>query len=102
MIHELPELKDPTFKYEHLFSSPKNEILIQDFSVGNPAGENLGIFLKDLEPYSEKINADRTYLVKDKLTEELAGYFSPSCKIHSAVHRNPNSPHICHSRKQAN
>ena len=46
MIHELPELKDPTFKYEHLFSSPKNEILIQDFSVGNPAGENLGIFLK--------------------------------------------------------
>lgn len=71
-----PHIKHDFFTYEHLFDSPKNKILIQDFSIGNPAGENLGVFLKDLAPYSEKINADRTYLVKDKLTEELAGFFS--------------------------
>lgn len=72
----LPPIDDKTFTYEHLFDSPSNELLIQDFTVKNPAGKNLARFLKELAPHNETSNADRTYLVKDKVSGEIAGYFA--------------------------
>lgn len=72
----LPVFEHKTFTYEHLNSSPVNEILIQDFSIKNPAGQNLARFLKELAPHNESTNADRTYLIKDKVTKEIVGFFA--------------------------
>lgn len=72
----LPVLEDEVFTYEHLFDSLENEVLIQDFTVKNPSGSNLVAFLQVIAPHNETSNADRTYLVKDKTTYELAGYFA--------------------------
>ncbi|MCR4714556.1 MAG: hypothetical protein K5751_09310 [Treponemataceae bacterium] len=46
----IPFLEDETFKYEHLFDSPENEVLIQDFTVKNPSGKNLVRFLQMIAP----------------------------------------------------
>ena len=76
MSRFLPPIEDKIFTYEHLLSSPNNELLIQDFTIKNPAGENLAFFLKELASHNEESNADRTYLVKDKFSGELAGFFA--------------------------
>ena len=71
-----PNITDETFTYEHLFDSLENETLIKDFTVKNPAGKNLAVFIKELAPLHERNNSERVYLVKDKNTHELAGYFA--------------------------
>ena len=72
----LPVFETENFKYEHLFESLENMELIKDFTVKNPAGKNLARFIKELAVPHEQNNSERTYLVKDKNTHELAGYFA--------------------------
>lgn len=67
--------EDDDFVVEHLFSSPENEKLIQDFSVGNDA-MGLELFLKTVAAQEENEKPTRTYLIKDRYTGELACYFS--------------------------
>ena len=76
MSRFLPPIEDKIFTYEHLLSSPNNELLIHDFTIKNPTGKNLALFLKELASHNEESNADRTYLVKDKFSGELAGFFA--------------------------
>jgi hypothetical protein len=66
---------DEDFVVEHLFASPENARLIQDFSVGNDA-MGLEMFLKEVSEQEEKEKQTRTYLIKDRYTGELACYFS--------------------------
>lgn len=63
------------FFIEHLLDSPENENLVASFKVLNGA-EGLENYLKYQAADDEKSMSARTYLVKDKLTNELAGYFS--------------------------
>lgn len=72
----IPQIENVLFFCEHIFDSPENELLIQHFTVNNPSGKNLARFLKELASNNEKMNADRTYLVKDKATGEIAGFFA--------------------------
>ncbi|MCR4579542.1 MAG: hypothetical protein K5681_04260 [Treponema sp.] len=65
-----------SFYCEHLLDTEINELLIQNFTVKNPKGENLVKYLKNVSIQSESINENRTYLVKDKSTNEIAGYFA--------------------------
>lgn len=66
---------DQDFIVEHLFASPENHDLIQSFSVGNSA-MGLEIFLKEVAEREESEKQTRTYLIKDRITGELACYFS--------------------------
>lgn len=64
------------YMYEHLFDSSKNLSDIQDFVVDKPTGKGLELYLKKMAEYEEQNRSNRTYLVRDKNTNELAGYFS--------------------------
>lgn len=64
------------FSLEHLADSPENEALIADFSVSEKTALGLENYLKFSAFPDEDDNTSRTYLVKDKATGELAGYFS--------------------------
>lgn len=66
---------DEDFIVEHLFDSPENASLIQSFSVGNDA-MGLEIFLKEAAEREEREKQTGTYLIKDRITGELACYFS--------------------------
>ena len=66
---------DEDFVVEHLFESSENASLAQSFSVGNDA-MGLEIFLKEAAEKEEKEKQTRTYLIKDRVTGELACYFS--------------------------
>ena len=79
----LPTFEHKIFEYEHLNATPDNVVSIQDFSIKNPAGKNLARFLKELAIHNETSNADRTYLVKDKTTKEIAGFFALRCSMFS-------------------
>ena len=70
------ELKNEAFYCEHLLESEENSLLIQHFTVKNPSGKNLAVFLKEFAIQNEKDNENRTYLVKDRVTDEIAGYFA--------------------------
>ena len=74
MIVEFSVLDTPTFSVEHLFDTPNNQALINDFKVSNDAlGQE--IYLKNQSVDDENNKMSRTYLVKDKVTDEF-GYFS--------------------------
>nr|MBP3283307.1 hypothetical protein [Treponema sp.] len=66
---------DEDFVVEHLLASPENLSLIQSFSVGN-AAMGLEIFLKEVAEREESEKQTRTYLIKDRITGEVACYFS--------------------------
>lgn len=71
-----PEIiDDNNFFIEHLFDSDENENLIADFKALNGA-KGLENYLKYQALKDEESMNARTYLVKDKSTKELAGYFS--------------------------
>lgn len=75
MIVEFSLLDTDDFAVEHLFDSSENDRLVSEFSVPNDA-EGLENYLKMQASSDEKELNARTYLVKDKVTKELAGYFS--------------------------
>lgn len=70
------ELSTCRFRYEHIFASSKNLELIKNFKVAKSSGKGLEFYLKENAAIEEKTKANRTYLVKDKLNDEIAGYFS--------------------------
>lgn len=69
------ELEDSDFSIEHIFDSPENKNLISDFKALN-AAQGLEDYLKYQASNDENELNARTYLVKDKATFELAGYFT--------------------------
>jgi len=75
VISEITVHDSKLFTIEHLYDSTENEELISNFTVrGNAAG--LENYLKYSSFDDEDGNLSRTYLVKDKMTRELAGYFT--------------------------
>lgn len=64
------------FRYEHLMSSLKNLEDIKSFEVSKLSGKGLERYIKNLAEKEEINKSNRTYLVKDKFSNEIAGYFS--------------------------
>ncbi len=64
------------FTYEHLLDSEENISCIKKFFVEKESGKGLEIYLKDYAQTDEKNNNNKTFLVKDKFSKEIAGYFS--------------------------
>jgi len=64
------------FRCEHLFASAKNLEDIKSFRVDKYSGKGLERYLKQNAVEEEINKSNRTYLVKDKVTDEIAGYFS--------------------------
>ena len=64
------------FVYEHLFETEENLTEILSFEVEKPTGKGLEFYLKNTAEYEERKRSNRTYLVRDKKTKEIAGYFS--------------------------
>ena len=75
MIVEFSVFDTPYFSIEHLFDSDANAHLIEGFEAGNGAF-GLENYLKYQAADDESKGNSRTYLIKDKLTGELVGYFS--------------------------
>lgn len=69
------EFNDASFFIEHILDSLENESLIFDFKALNNA-QGLEDYLKNQAANDEKELNARTYLVKDKITKELVGYFT--------------------------
>lgn len=70
------EIEHPLFTYEHLFDSEENVSQIGNFYVSEKSGLGLENYLKNVSVYDEKENLNATYLLKDKMTKEIAGFFS--------------------------
>lgn len=75
MIVEFSILDTAMYSLEHINDSSENAMLIKQFET-NENSPGLEYYLKDIALYDETHNLSRTYLVKDKTTQELAGYFS--------------------------
>lgn len=75
MIVEFSVFDTEYFSIEHLLDSPNNFALIDEFEAGNDA-KGLENYLKYQAVDDENNNNSRTYLVKDLISKELAGYFS--------------------------
>ena len=72
----LAQINNDKFKYEHLFSNPKNLDEIKNFTVEKQSGKGLEHYIKLLAESEEYEGSNRTYLVRDKETNEIAAYFS--------------------------
>lgn len=64
------------FKYEHLIYSSHNLEEIKDFFVSKQTGKGLENYIKTMAESEEYRRSNRTYLVRDKETNEIAAYFS--------------------------
>ena len=65
------------FFCEHLFDRENVIYEIRNgFSISNKSGKGLEIFLKESASIEEESNCNRTYVVRDNNTEEIAAYFS--------------------------
>ena len=74
-------IENEKFKYVHLLSSLQNIEDIKSFSVAKETGKGLEFYLKERAEAEERTGENRTYLVRDKETNELAAYFSLHTKI---------------------
>jgi len=72
----LAPIVNEKFRYEHLVSNPKNLEDIKSFFVEKKTGKGLENYLKTLAEAEEYDRSNRTYLVRDKETNEIAAYFS--------------------------
>ncbi len=72
----LAPINDKKFKIEHLLSSTSNLEDIKSFFVAKKTGKGLENYLKNLAEAEEYDRSNRTYLVRDKETYEIAAYFS--------------------------
>ncbi len=75
MIVEFSVLDSELYSVEHISNSSHDLSLIKSFAT-NDNSRGLEYYLKDAAWFDEENNLSRTYLVKDKATQELAGYFS--------------------------
>lgn len=69
-------LENELFYCQHLFDSEINIQEIQKFSVDQKTGKGLERYLKEAAADGEKEGSARTYLVKSKITHEVAAYFT--------------------------
>ena len=69
-------LENELFYCQHLFDSEINIQEIQKFSVEQKTGKGLECYLKEAAADEEKEGSARTYLVKSKITHEIAAYFT--------------------------
>ena len=69
-------IEHPIFTYERIFDSPENLELIKKFAIQEKSGLGLEFYLKETAAEDEKNQLSATYLLKDKITKEIAGYFS--------------------------
>lgn len=72
----MPVLQNDTFYCDHLGDSQNDHRDILNFSVRDRRGEGLVNYIQNFAVADEKDGVMRTYLVRDNLTSELAGYFS--------------------------
>ena len=72
----LAPINDKKFKIEHLLSSTSNLEDIKSFFVAKKTGKGIENYLKTLAEAEEYDRSNRTYLVRDKETYEIAAYFS--------------------------
>lgn len=72
----LAPVNDKKFRQEHLFASPNVLEDIQSFYVEKRTGKGLEYYLKNMAEQEEYNRSNRTYLVRDKETNEIAAYFS--------------------------
>lgn len=75
MIVEFSVLDTELYSVEHISNSPLDVSLINNFET-NDNSRGLEYYLKDAALFDEENNLSRTYLIKDKATQELVGYFS--------------------------
>ncbi len=72
----LAPVENEKFRYEHLISTPQNLEEIKTFTVAKQTGKGLERYLKLMAEPEEYSGGNRTYLVRDKETDEIAAYFS--------------------------
>ena len=70
------EIENPLYYYEHILDNPQNIETIKDFAIADRKGFGLELYLKQTAILDEKEALNSTYLVKDKMTNEIVGYFS--------------------------
>ncbi len=70
------QFENTVFTCEHLHDSAENASLIKGFTVKKDKGEGLAYFVRELAEENESSGENCTYLVKDRNTHELAGYFA--------------------------
>lgn len=75
MIASVEVFDTPKYSVEHLFDKEINGFLIEKFETSSKA-KGLEKYLRHCAISDEVENLSRTYLIKDRVTEELAGYFS--------------------------
>lgn len=69
-------LENDAFYCEQILDTDKNIELIQSFCILKDTGKGLEYYLKYMAINDEKTHQASTYLVKDRETQELVGYFS--------------------------
>lgn len=67
---------EPKFYREHLGEKSDHKSLIQDFQPTRPEGYGLTRYLQDQAFIDEESGNIRTYLIRQKGTGELVGYYS--------------------------
>ena len=75
MIEELSIEDTANYSVEQIFDSPENHDLITAFEASEK-GKGLEYYIKESAASDERNGFARTYLIKDSVTRELAGYFS--------------------------
>lgn len=70
------EIQHSLFYYEHLLDNPQNIDEIKNFAIRERSGFGLELYLKQTSVFDEENRLNSTYLVKDKMTHEIVGYFS--------------------------
>ena len=70
------EIDNPLYYYEHILDNPQNIENIKEFAIIDRKGFGLELYLKQTAISDEKEALNSTYLVKDKMTNEIVGYFS--------------------------
>lgn len=73
-MNELPETK--LFYCQHILEADNLYNLLETFTVNIETGKGLENYIKYSAVEDEKNGRARTYLVRDKVTHEVVGYFS--------------------------
>lgn len=63
-------------KNEHLFDNPNNLEQIKNFAIRERSVFGLELYLKETAAFDEEHLLNSTYLVKDKKSHDIVGYFS--------------------------